>query len=705
MGSVKNIVILFILMFAASAMAQELEIAVKDPEALKNYSKRTYQAMGRDLAEESPLFKQILDEFGTRYRTIADREIRIVEKGRNLAIIGDMNHIGIKYTKSFIDFSVDLRRDVAPDLFDDHRYLVTDFFIINIDAQKLLGNLRDEGIIDLSETQYGAFAGVSFKREYKYVHLADNFEQALGYNLDKLFFSFMNFRGLKFTELGPYEYLTKEDQLSASIGGMIAAPIYGNVSGAIGALAKYETVSKVEIQSLGPLDPKSPGERFRISMEKEKSLMVGVSARILADFMSIVRLTLLSYDFNYELEDSYKAYLSFKESDIPTLELNQKIHDEVRNLLVKQKADLNVLSPYLISEEKRKEERKTSKYALLLLSGVKEQQTSSIQITKDEKTRTFFRHNFSKVLAVEDLSSWLLNAFMKTHLDLGVFVKKIINETQNFRMEYRSEKNLLREKEDLLLEENDDVLSLNFTKDFYTYKTSGWLGKKPRQKMVKLLGDYSGFDPLIADAVEAESLVAPMKFSSTMSMTKGAIDYFNNLDVNRVYDLINEVCSQEKKTVWNYFRTLFGGCKNILQRSWDKYVIELKTDDFDHATYMSCASKVKNKIFASASKKRKLLEACMQISKAKSSDRVRRELPLWRLSDFMTKMYEKSKHKQDMYNFFGMNNVFFFGSLNALSTDGQNFQSYFREGNFKGTGLINNYLKDSGIRAPASITY
>lgn len=705
MGQIKNLLILVALILATNLMAQELGINVVDQDALQNYSQRSSANLKRDLAEESPLFREILDEFGRNYRTIAYREIRIVEQGRNLAIIGDMNHIGIKYSKSFIDFSVELRRDVAPDLFDDKRYLVTDFFTILIDAQKLLGNLKDEGIIQMSETQYGAFAGVTFKREYKYVHLADNFEQALGHNLEKLFFSFMNFRGLRFTELEPYEYLTKEDQLSASIGGMIAAPIYGNISGAIGALAKFETVSKVEIQSLGELDPKAPGERFRVSIEKEKSFTAGVSARILADFMSIVRLTLLSYDFSYELKESYKAYLSFKESDIEHIKDDQVLHDEVKKLLVKQKADLNILAPYLVSEERRKEERKKSKYSLLLLSGVKDQQTSSVQITKDQITRTFFRHNYSKVLGVEDLASWLLNAFMKTHLDLGVFVKKIVNESQNFRMEYQSERNLVKSQEDLLLNEEDDKLSLNFTKDFYTYKSTGFLGKSPRKKMVKLLGGYSGFDPLIADAVEEEVIVAPMRFSSTLSMTKGAIAHFNNLDVNRVYDLIEEVCSSEKKNIWNFFRTLFGGCKTSLQRSWDKYVIELKTDDYDHSTYKACADKVKKKIFASSSKKRKLLEACMQLSKAKSSDRVENELPVWRLSDFMTKMYEKSKHKQDMYNFFGVQNVFFHGSLNAKSRDGQDFQSYFREGNFKGTGLINNYLKDSGIRAPASIVY
>ena len=705
MGPIRNLIILCALIAFTAAYAQEDGIVVKDPQALAQYSERTFAQVKTDLGEESPLFRQILDEFGTRYNDIANREIKIAEQGRNLMIIGGMNHIGINYTKSFVDFTVDLRRDVAPDLFDDKRYLVNDFFTISIDAQKLLGNLRNEGIIDMSETQYGAFAGVSFKREYKYVHLADTYQQALGFNLDKLFFSFLNFRNLKFFELEPYEFLTKEDQLSASIGGLIAAPIYGNISGAIGALAKFQTLSKVEIQSLGDQDPKAPGERFRISMEKEKSFTAGVSARVLADFMGIVRLTLLSYDFTYELSESYKVYLSFKEQDIETVKSDDRIAQEVRNALVKQKADLTILAPYLVSEERRREERKSSKYSLALLSGVKDQQTSAVQIAKDGVIKKFFRHNYSKMLGIQDIASWLLNAFMKTHLDLGVMVTKVVSDSQNFRMEYSSERNLVATQEDLVLSEEDDKLSLNFNKDYYTYKSTGWLGRGPRTKIVNLLGNYSGFDPLISDSVESEALVAPMRLSTVLSMGKGAVGHFNHLDVNTVYNLIDEVCSYESKSKWSFFRSLFGGCKTKLQRSWDKYVLELRTDDFDHATYTACMIKVKRKFVLSSSKKRKMIEACMQLSKVKTSDRVERELPLWRLADFMQKMFEKSRHKQDMYNFFGVNNVFFHGSLNAKTQDGQDFQGYFREGNFKGTGLINNYLKESGIRAPASIVY
>jgi len=60
----------------------------------------------------------------------------------------------------------------------------------------------------------GLFGGVTFKRSYTYVHYADSYQHAVAFNLDKLFFSFLNFRSKNFLQIEKGELLKKEDTIS-----------------------------------------------------------------------------------------------------------------------------------------------------------------------------------------------------------------------------------------------------------------------------------------------------------------------------------------------------------------------------------------------------------------------------------------------------------------------------------------------------------
>src|SRR5690606_7634728 len=128
---------------------------------------------------------------------------------------------------------------------------------------------------------------------------------------------------------------------------------------------------------------------------------------------------------------------------------------------------------------------------------------------------------------------------------------------------------------------------------------------------------------------------------------------------------------------WSFFRSLFGGCKHDLQRSFDKYAMELTTDDYGIKSFKTCEKKVSKKWFTSARKKRVLIQACLVNSHQKSADRIARELPLWRLKDFLQDLWDESAHKQDIYSLFGVGQVFSYGSLSAQTREGLPFQAYF----------------------------
>lgn len=675
---------------------------IKDTSKLKTYfENRTIKALSNNLAEDNPLYSRILEQFGNTYQGIGARQVSSVQEGRDLYVWGGMNHIGLKYSKSFVDFSVELNRVLAPDLFDDKRWLVTDTFTIYIDASKILSNLADAEVIDITKEQYAAYAGMTFKRVYKHAHFANSYEEGLGFNLEKLFFSFKNFRGKSYLDLEPYEFLTKEDSLSINVGAVGNIPIYGPLSASAGVMAKYQRMAKIGIQSLGPDDPKSEGESVRLSYEKEKSFSVGASAGLVIDFMNLLRISLLSFDFEYELTDSYKINLSFSEDDKKDLRENSQISKEVERVLKAKAPDLNILEPYLVSEEKRKIETKKSKYSLLLLGGQREEQTSHIQIAKDGKLITFFRHNFERIKYKKNLFSKLLGILIKSFLKLDSFVTDRVVDSKKLIFEYDNSQNLFKSKKDLILDETREKLTLNFKQYYYTHKSKGWIHKKKKSFALNLLNHYSGVDPLIIDKLEDDILVAPLRIEANFNLNKGGVDYFNGLTLNSVYDKIEQACRYESKGKWKFFRTLFGGCKRKIQNAYDKYYKELTTKDYTNSTYKMCKKKVRRKF--GKRRRRKLMSACMMKVSRKSDSEIRSEIPLWRLKSFFQELYSKSKHKQDMYNFFGLKNVYLHGSFEAQDRNGVPFLAYFREGEFKGTGLVNNFLRAEQIRSPAAI--
>ena len=224
---------------------------------------------GSHLDEQSPIYQEILGELKETYQEIGQRQAdRIANGNRDLNLIRDLNTIGLSYQKSFVNFQIYVRRQLAPDLFDDTRWIVNDEFTIEVDASKLLGNLHEMKEIDINATNLGAYAGVTFRRTYKYIHFANSYQSGLTTKLDKLFLSFLKFRQLEFLSLDPYEILKKEDYLSFNAGGVISGPIYGNITGSIGAIAEYERLAKLNIQRVGPDDNPKENEEIRISYEK-----------------------------------------------------------------------------------------------------------------------------------------------------------------------------------------------------------------------------------------------------------------------------------------------------------------------------------------------------------------------------------------------------------------------------------------------------
>lgn len=651
---------------------------------------------GQAMTDQSPIYQEILDELKGTYEEIGQRQADRINNGnRDLNWIGDLNTIGLHYQKSFVDFRIYVRRQLAPDLFDDQRWIVDDEFTIEVDASKLLGNLHEAGEINITATQFGAFAGVTFRRTYKYIHFAESYQDGLTTKLDKLFLSFLKFRQLEFLNLAPYEILKKEDYFSFNAGGVVTGPIYGNITGSIGAIAEYERMSKLNVQRVGPDDNPKEGEVVRISYEKSKSLRAGLSASIQADFMQLLRITLFSFDFSYKMTESKKVYLSLSRPDIEKLKGENTFATNVMKLVKGQDYDVRVLAENIISHETRKTEDMNSKYMVLIFGGTRDQQTQHIEVVSNGVLHTFFRHTYEQTSFSENIFKRLLNIVTKAFLDWDILIDKTYQDLKNMRLEYEAVEDLIDAKRDLPIEEKENF-TISFGREYFAAKTTG----KHKKNAKKILGDYSSIDESVIQLLDMDYLRGPMTIKTRFQMGKPAIDYFNGLDRNDAYDFIADLCSSQPKSIWRWFRSLFGGCKSSLQKKFEKYYTELRVGAVQENTVQTCKQQVSRRSFFV---RRRLMKKCLTEKSQIPVAEVGNQIPLWRLKSFLQKLYSESENKVDMYSFFGIGHFFVFGSVNAVTANETPFVTHFREGNFQGLGVVESHLRQGGLRAPASI--
>lgn len=653
----------------------------------------------------SDIYQQISNEFDLEYQRIGKEESNRVLSNSGLSITGGVNSVGISYRKPFINFAVILDRNLAPDIYDDKRWIVTDTFSVEIDASRYIGNLRNQSVLDLTEENYAAFAGLTFKRKFTWVHFANSYVDGLTKNFEKLFMPFKVLKLKHLMQLGDNEIIFREDLISFKAGGLVSAPIYPGISGSAAALVKFTRISGLEITSLAGT------QEILISSTKEKLRSVGVSAAVQADFMKILKLTLLSYDFNYELESSNKIYLSFNKTKLLDIEENYpEVVKQINRILINKDADLDLISPYLISEERRRAERFTHKYNFLLLGKIKESKTQQIEISKEGKLKTIFRHTFEKIKYTENLISKLfagiVYALTQTELKTGV----LASDTRSLRLEYDSERNLLDKKEDLAIEENNgpnEKLSLSFEVKFVSNKTKGKIGKSYKRRAqyyfenfpIVKIGRWNNQD--ISDLIAKNELIAPIEIEGKYQVGLEGVHYFNQLEFDEVLTAISNLCQEYPKNKFINLRNIFDHCKKSIQDDYIKYYSDLSHDRIENNEVEMCYKESKKFLFLPG-KKRKFIKTCLSAINHLSKQN-NYKLPLWSLKKFVNNIIDKSYSHVDVYRMFGEENVFFNGSIEARTKEGFDFTTAFHRGNFKGLGVVDHYMRTEKLRSPASI--
>lgn len=653
----------------------------------------------------TPLYEQIEQELNREYEHIGKREAERLLSNRSLSIIGGLNSVGVSFKKPFLDFTYYVDRNLAPDLFDDKRWIVTDTMSVTIDASKIFGRLKSEGKIDLSEKNLNAFAGLVFKRSYTYVHFADSYEEGLMRDFEKLFFPFRYFSPTKIKALSANEFLIKEDSLSVNIGGLASAPLYSGITGMAGILAKYQRLTRTEAfgHAITKEDEEETPENrlaFHLSFEKTESRSLGVGIGIQAEFLRLLKLTLLSYDFTYSFDKSLKTYLDFRKKDLAAITSNSPVGEEIQAMLRSQDPKIDVLKPYLVSEEKRESILKRSKYTVLLNGGVKEAKTQQVEIVNEGKIKRFFKHYFENIKYKEDLWSRLFGGFINALIDVEVAANKISSETKRVSLEYEGEADLLSLNASLNIE-FEEKISVAMTTIYRTVKTTGNSGEKYKDHALFYLDRFSGVDPMAVKLLKDDHLRGPLTLQGKYQIGREGLLFLNRKPVDEIFNNFHSLCGEYPRSGFFNFRNLFDHCERSLQKTYMSYYTDLNHNKVSGGDARFCFDKAK-KYWWSPKKKKAFIKTCLGAITYKENNKLT-EIPLMSLKDLLDGIQSKSYSKVDFYNLFGVQNIFFYGSLEATTAEERVFSTYFHEGSFKGLGLIDHYMRLENMRFPASV--
>lgn len=685
-----KVVLLSALIGLESSYGSETFIVKKDPAVVFG---------DLDLSEESPLYREILTYMDIHHRSIAERQLREVEEGRGLNVWGGLNHVGLSFNKGFGTFGIELQRQVAPDLFDDERWLVTDTFNIQVDASQLLNRLKNDDVIDISEQNLALFAGLTFKRSYTHVHFADSYEKALGFNLDKLFYGFQNFRNLESLRLSPNEFIKKEDSFGMQAGGLGSIPVTTGLAAHVGALMTYQKLATVTLQGVAEEDQSFPGERLRLSREKTKEVTLGARAGLVADFLGLLQISLLSFDFSYSLSEAYKQYMALSQGDLDELEERGRL-GLLKDFLKHREIASEVLAPYRVTEEQRRLETSRFKYQALLFGGKRDLKTEYIKIVKEGLEHVFFRHHFEKENYRQNFFSRLFFEVIKKVTQLSSLINKAYYDTEKVRLEYRHKRNLLLTQEDLILEEGTSKLSINFMKGLYSHRVT----KKAKKKILDFLDHFSGADPLLARQVENGQIQSSVRFNTTFTLDEKSLNHFHTLSTKEVYQVFDEACSANRKGLKGWLSGLLKICERSLKKSFDHYDKERRVSDYSNTLYESCQKDLKRyrkkKRWLSSRRKKAFLESCLQNKAQKSASHIQKEIPVWQLAHLMRNIHKRIPSKVHHYILFGYKNVHIHGQFSGLKSDGYDFDHFFKEGVFRGTGVVSNSMKSLKIGSP-----
>jgi hypothetical protein len=623
--------------FQLNADKSRLQFQIQGKSGQKN--QKPMPGLGNILSELQNVFED-------NYQSIGHDQVRDLIDNHDIGG-GVYNFSGFTWYKPMLNYHVSANREIAPELFSD-KWIVHDSFTIFIDAASLLTNLRDGQIIDITDEALELFVGVSFQRKYHYFHYADTYLEGLTSDYSKLLMSFLKFTPKGLLSLNDQEIITKEDTFNFYAGGGANIPIGGPLAVNAALFTEVAYKNLVSMQSIGKHDQRYEGESTRLSISSEFYAHTQARIGVQLDFFQLLKLTLLSYELNYEITKTKKTHLSFAKEEQTEILKDKELKRELSNIITGSNK-LDLLSNNIVSHEQRLQENLSSTFGFLLLGKMKKRSLEQIRIIKDGIERVFYRSYSESLVYIQSFLSKVFGKILQKLFQFDAAVKNNAEISKKMTVEYEKISQLDNNVND------ESQLSIKFTQRFYTHKTKK---KSMRKRAIRYAKNLTNLSDNLISKIKNKELKGPLTINSTLEITEPALRYFNQVDNEDMVQIILKTCRVRRSERINFktarrrkelFRKRARGrnkcAKNLITR-YEEY------QDHLNGQYQIDIDKFKK---------------------------------------FIGLYYSQSRSLKELIPLFGEKNIFMHGDFRAKTQFNRMYQTYFKAGNYRGLGVIDRY--------------
>jgi len=595
--------------------------------------------------EESLLYEEIRRHLEAAHEDIGMEEVRNINRLNQQFNLGSSNFSGFSWQKPFGVVGVQVDRQVNPNIFGSN-WLIMDTFTFEIEATTFLEKLAQEGMSTMSSVEIGAFAGISFRRVYTTWHYANSYQEGLLADFSKLFLPFTKFNQKGMERMSHEEIVKREDTWTASAGGLISSPpIYGfSFSG--GVLAQYDLQNFTTVQSSF-----NPDERFKVGVSSKKSISAGVTLELQLDFYKLLKFSLLRYDMNYEYASGKEITLGFNNAQWAHVKESSQENKELNSIL-NGFGTVKHLENYVVRLDESESSSFEQRGSVLIWGRLQKTKTEQVRVIKDEMVRVFYKNYSQNIKVVQNFFSRLFSAVVYKLLKLPAGVKNAAIYSRQITMEYEATHPQATDPKVTRIDSTEQF-SFNLTQYYNAARTDRWIDRRFKNDVIWFVDNFTTLPKGYKTDIRNELIKGPMLIESTLRVETAGMQYLLKTPESLVFKQITKVCSTNNSK---------SSRKKCFEDMRDKFV-SFRTDYFANHLKPS----------------------------------------LVKFKNFLSKYYKQSENISDLQILFGEENTFINGRLQAKTSLGNDFNTAFSSGQFRGLGVIDNFKRSTGTRTPASI--
>ena len=614
--------------------------------------------------EESLLYEQVRAHLETAHSEIGLREVTQLDFLNRQFNMGADNVSGFSWQKPYGVVHVHADRQVTPNLFGVN-WLIQDTFTFDVEATSFLEKSNEAGVTSMSDLEIGAFAGITFKRVYTYYHYANSYTEGLRADFSKLFLPFLKLNQAGISRMQHEEIIKREDNWTARAGGVITTPPYSGFSVSGGVLAQFAYQNLISIQH--NIDRDIDSDKIRLSAKGKKTASIGVNLSLQADFLKILKLTILNYDLTYEYAQSKEFTLGMTTAEWEKVNSDRNLKRELSSI-IHGYGTVKALEPYVIGLDEAESSALQQRGSLLIWGKLAKNKTEQVRVIKDETVRVFYKSYSQSMRVVQNIFSRLFSAVVYKIFKLPMGTKNAALYNRQVNLEFEATHPQASNPTFSRIDSTDQF-SFIINQSYEASRTDRWIDKKFKNDVIWFIDAFTTLPKDYKAIIRSGQLKGPILIESNLLVEKAGFDHLLNSSENKVFGDIARVCGSQRGESWmdegvrkNYLKRVQMGPELCVQKIGHAYK-DFKTD---------------------------YLNSHLKPSLAK-------------FKKFLTKYYKKSDSLSDISTLFGEGNTFIHGQLKATTSQDTEFVTNFSTGQFRGLGVIDNYKRSIGSRQPASI--